>query len=226
MKYHKWTCLQGSKVQLFLYFVGSFLTSKTFCHKNQTLFSCGCWDVTDQQSSCSHTVAAASLTPSMPPRRALTAWTMAAQPLGLSALTQWPHTEMFSYSELPHSNLFTPTPHLKEHPLLPPPPSPPNNNTGRCKGSAVRHGNPLSLSSWHTHTFLTYHTLRHSRTQECLTHIALRGKTHRRWAPSAAVRGDPTVRFISPLRSLLAAGTITLRQTQYFCHRRWDAAFP
>lgn len=46
------------------------------------------------------------------------------------------------------------------------------------------------------------------------------------WAPSAPGRGDPTVRFISPLLSLLAAGTITLTQTPYFCHRPQDSEFP
>lgn len=37
--------------------------------------------------------------------------------------------------------------------------------------------------------------------------------------------GEHTLRFISPLLSLLAAGTITLTQTQYFCHRPRDVVF-
>lgn len=66
------------------------------------------------------------------------------------ALTQPPHAAICSQTQVPLRNLVGPLPSQR----APPPPSPPNNNTVHGEGSAVRHGNPSSLSSQqpHTHT--------------------------------------------------------------------------
>ena len=80
---------------------------------------------------------------------------------------------------------------------------------------------PSSLSSQQPHTrvqTLTYHT----HIGMCVSLHAFRNTELRLLLDVAT----PLFRFISTLHSLLAAGTITLTQTLYFCHRPQDAAFP